>query len=162
VARFGSVGEIPEALVLCEDAAEGLKQVPAGSVDLVVTSPPYYGVSDYMKAQRLSMEWFGYEIEPLRLREIGARSKRHRISAYEEYIVQLEAAFKGARRCLRPGGHCVVVIGESSTRESVLEGVKKALKSCGFDLELDLNRRVPSQRRQAPSIKGEHVFVLSA
>lgn len=161
VARLGHVGEIPDALVVCGDVSEALRQIPACSVDLVVTSPPYFGVSDYIKAQRLSMEWFGFDIEPLRLQEIGARSKRHRNSAYEEYLGQMESVFKDVRRCLRPGGFCAVIIGESSAREPVLDGARKTFKSCGFSLELDLNRRMSSQRRQAPSIKGEHVFVLS-
>jgi len=161
IARLGKVGEIEKALVVCADAKDALIGHPGAGVDLVVTSPPYFGVTDYVKAQRLSMEWFGYALEPLRLQEIGARSKRHRITAYKEYLAQLEEVFSAVRRCLRPGGFLVVIAGESSTRHSVLAGIRGGLKACGFNLELDLNRKVSSQRRQAPSIEGEHVFVLS-
>lgn len=161
VARLRKVGEIEKAEVICADAREALEQIPPGSIDLVITSPPYFGVSDYVKAQRLSMEWMGFAIEPLRLQEIGARSKRHRASAYEEYLSELTETFRAVRRCLRGDGFCVAIIGESSTRNSVLSHVRNALQSCEFNLELDLNRRVSSQRRQAPSIKGEHLFVLS-
>jgi DNA modification methylase len=161
IARLGMHGDIEEALIICADAREALGRIPAESVDLVVTSPPYFGVSDYVKAQRLSMEWFGYTIEPLRLREIGARSKRHRGSACEDYVEELANTFRAVRECLRTGSFCIAIVGESSMREAVLPTIRDVVQSCGFKLELDLNRRVSSQRRQAPSVKGEHLFVLS-
>lgn len=114
IARLGKVGDIEAALVVCADAREALGQIPAESVDLVVTSPPYFGVSDYVKAQRLSMEWFGVAIEPLRLREVGARSKRHRASACQEYVWDLADTFRAVRQCLRAGSFCIVIVGESS------------------------------------------------
>lgn len=161
VARVGKVGRIEGSKVLCADAREALEKIARGSIDLVVTSPPYFGVSDYVKAQRLSMEWFGYEIEPLRSREMGARSKRHRLSAYTEYLRELAEIFHSVRQCLRSNGFCAVIVGESSSRDSILSEIRRALQFCGFNLELDLNRRVSSQRRQAPSIQGEHLFVLA-
>ncbi len=108
------------------------------------------------------MEWFGNEIEPLRVREVGARSKRHRAAARETYIAELIEVFGELKRTVRSRGHIAVIVGESKTRRSVLDDVRIGLKSLGFSIELDLNRRVSSQRRQTPSIKGEHVFVLSA
>lgn len=161
VARAGKVGSIEEAVVSCADVREALSTIDEASVDLVVTSPPYFGVSDYVKAQRLTMEWFGLAIEPYRLREIGARSKRHRRAAYDEYLGELAMVFRQVRRCLRREACCVVVVGESSTRASVLAGMKEAVRDCGFEVELDLRRNVSSQRKQAPSIRGEHLLVLS-
>ena len=162
VARLGRADDIlEEAKVVCADARVALQDIPAGSVDLVVTSPPYFGVTDYVKAQRLSMEWFGFAIEPFRRMEIGARSKRHRGSADNDYVAELTAVFRSVRKCLRPGGICAVIVGESSTRGSILHQCREGLQSCRFSLELHVNRRVSSQRRQAPSIKSEHLFVLS-
>lgn len=161
IVRFGETGEIEEAEVICGDVREVLAQIHPASVDLVVTSPPYFGVSDYMKSQRLSMEWFEIEIEPLRLRELGARSKRHRASAAEEYLSELRAAFSAVRRCLRPDGLCVVILSESSKRDSILTKAVNQLESSGFKKELELNRRVSSLRRQAPSIKAEHLLIFS-
>lgn len=160
-ARFGATAEIIKPEVLCGSAQSVVEEIPDESVDLVVTSPPYFGVCDYVKAQRLSMEWFGEEIEPLRARELGARSKRHRGNARETYLMELSEVFSELKRVLRKNGVLAVVVGESKKRESVLADIRDSLSSVGFRLELDLNRRVSSQRRQAPSIKGEHVFVLS-
>lgn len=161
VARLGGLRKVEKAKIICEDAKAALEDVPRESVNLVLTSPPYFGVSDYVKAQRLSMEWFGAAIEPLRLREIGARSKRHRALAAKHYVAELAETFRGVRRCLCDGGYCIVIMGESSKRERVLPQIRKSLQDCGFTLEFDLKRRVSPQRRQAPSINTEHLLILS-
>jgi hypothetical protein len=135
--------------------------LPDESIKLVITSPPYEGVSDYIKSQRLSMEWFGLAIAPLRLREIGARSKRHRISALDDYLDEIGKVFSDLRRCLTSDGVCVVVIGESSARQLTVAEVIARIAASGMRKELDLNRTVSSQRRQAPSIVGEHLLIFS-
>jgi DNA modification methylase len=157
--RMGDSGKIPNVEVITSSASEALKFLKEDTVDLVVTSPPYFGVCDYVKSQRLSMEWLDHAIEPLRLVEIGARSKRRRGTAVSEYLAELSDVFKGVRKCLKPGGFCAIIIGESKTRTSVLDQIRDGLRSSGFDLLLDVNRTVSSQRRQAPSITGEHVLV---
>jgi hypothetical protein len=108
------------------------------------------------------MEWFGSEIEPLRLKEIGARSKRHRALAREIYIEEMTKIVSEIKRVLRGNGQIAIIVGESKNREAVLDDLRSCLISVGLQLQLDLNRRVSSQRRQAPSIRGEHIFVLSA
>jgi DNA modification methylase len=159
--RFGPASETWMAEVICGLAGHALMEVPDESVDLVVTSPPYFGVCDYVKAQRLSMEWFGEEIEPLRRRELGARSKRHRVDAREAYLHDLSEVLSQLKRVLRKAGMMAIIMGESRKRDAVLADIRQRLGEVGLRLELDVNRRVSSQRRQAPSIKGEHVFVLS-
>jgi hypothetical protein len=127
IATQGERAKIAPAKIWCGDAREILSKVPPESVDLIITSPPYFGVSDYVKSQRLSMEWFGIGLE----------------------------------RCLRKGGLCVVIVGESSKRDSLLARVLGQLLLCGLKSEVDLNRRVSSLRRQLPSITSEHLMVLS-
>ncbi len=161
VARVGNLEQIAEASVICGSTLEILRGMPSESVDLILTSPPYFGVCDYVKAQRLSMEWFESEIEPLRPKEIGARSRRHKTEARELYLKELTEVFAEARRIVREKRKVATIVGESKTRAPILEDFRNCLKSVGFTLELDVNRRVSSQRMQAPSIWSEHVFVLS-
>jgi len=152
---------IKSATVIGGEAATVLGTYPKASVDLVVTSPPYFGVCDYIKAQRLSMEWFGITIEELRLQEIGARSKRHRGEASREYLDDLQTAFTATCRCMKKGAYMAVVIGESAKRQGVLSKLRTMFQHLGFSLKLELNRTVSTQRRLAPSILGEHLFILS-
>ena len=162
VGRFGADGRLPSVRVVCDDARTALKRLGRGVADLVVTSPPYFGVADYVKAQRLSMEWFGWDIEALRRRELGARSKRHRKAAATEYLGELGETCELVRSRLRPGAVAVFVIGESRARGSVMKQVKETLVDVGFGLEMDMNRVVSAQRRQAPSVGGEHLLVCVA
>ena len=100
-----------EALVIRQDA----KQVALAStsVDLVVTSPPYIGVIDYTRANRLLYLWMGWSLDKDRGPEIGARYKRGRVRFEEEYVRDIDACWQEIHRVLKPGGYCAIVIGES-------------------------------------------------
>lgn len=144
----------------CVDAIEGCSTLANESVDLVITSPPYFGVVDYIKAQRLSFEWFGIEIEKLRRGEIGARSKRHRHTARQDYIDELGAVILELARVLKTGRHVVMVIGESKKRGHVLDDIGAAALSSGLELTDQISRRVSVQRRQMPSLEHEEVLIF--
>lgn len=159
VGRMGTRMAMPNVDVVCEEVRSALVRIGPGEADLVITSPPYFGVADYVKAQRLSMEWFGWEIETLRRREIGARSKRHRRGAVAEYLEELGETFELLKSRLKHGSVAVFVLGESRARAPVVGRVKVALEEVGFGLEIDINRTVSSQRRQTPSLGGEHLLV---
>ena len=149
-----------ESTLVCGDAAQALEGVHPKSVRLVLTSPPYFGVCDYVKSQRLSMEWLGHQIEPLRLNEIGARSKRHRKLASAEYLRDLELVFRMARHCTQDGGLLAMVVGESVQRASVLSPLAEACRQAGWILAAQTKRRLSDQRRQAPSIRQEQLFLF--
>jgi DNA modification methylase len=159
-ARSADLGSIAQATVITGDTALALGTFPRATFDLVVTSPPYFGVCDYVKAQRLSIEWFSTPLEALRLKEIGARSKRHRERAPIEYANDLRVAFTTVYRCMKKGTFLAVIIGESAKREGVLSQFNAILEDIGFRLQCDINRNVSTQRRLAPSIMGEHLLLL--
>jgi DNA modification methylase len=153
-----------ESLGACEviegDAASTLATFRENSFTCFVTSPPYFGVADYVKSQRLSMEWFEYDIEPSRLLEIGARSKRHRRSACSDYIDELTVVFEQTYRVLKQDGWGVVLFGQSPSRESAKQTFIERLKAIGFHVELERLRQIREMRRQFPSLQGEYVLLL--
>jgi len=100
-----------QSLVLQQDArALGLD---SESVDLVVTSPPYIGVIDYTRANRLLYLWMDWPFDSDRKDEIGARFKRSRLNTVAEYRADMTRAWTEIVRVMRPGAYCAVVIGES-------------------------------------------------
>jgi SAM-dependent methyltransferase len=166
-----SVGEIVEAFEDRDDAlppatvietpAKLLDQyLEQESVDLVVTSPPYEGVVDYVKSQRLTLEWLDLEVEQLRLREIGARSKRHRLKATSEFGEELKESFQTVYGLLKPGGACTVVFGVSPHRSFTFEHLLTIMGDIGFKLVRDHLRDVSLQRRLMPSVLTERLFVF--
>jgi hypothetical protein len=88
-------------------------QVPPSSVDLVVTSPPYLAVIDYALANRMTYLWMGWAIEEDRNSEIGARYRRRKGQAYDEYLNAMSVSAQQITRCLRDGAYCAIIIGAS-------------------------------------------------
>jgi DNA modification methylase len=138
-----------------------MQKLKKGSVKLVVTSPPYFGVSDYVKSQRLSMEWFGLEIEPLRLLEIGARSKRHRRTALQDYLTEMRSVFLAMHQAIRKDGACIIVLGESSKRAPYIDEFNQALKGCGYTIAYKTTRNISPQRRQYAHMETETITIVT-
>ncbi|MHC3474644.1 DNA-methyltransferase [Streptomyces sp. 7R007] len=79
-----------QATLLLGDALDVLRELPDGSVDCIVTSPPYYGLRDYgMTGQ------YGLEASP------------------SEYVGTMRAVFGEARRVLADDGTLWLNLGDS-------------------------------------------------
>lgn len=80
-----------QTTILCGDAREKLKELPDQSVQMCVTSPPYYGLRDYGGGD----EEIGLEATP------------------KEYIDNLVAVFREVKRVLKDDGTLWLNIGDS-------------------------------------------------
>ncbi|MGO7769836.1 DNA methyltransferase [Rhizobium ruizarguesonis] len=156
-----SLGPTVEAAIFGGSSDAVLDAFPDDSVQCVVSSPPYFGVADYVKAQRLSMEWMSWPIEPVRQQEIGARSKRHRLTSLEDYISDLRKVFTQVRRVMKINGMAVIVFGQSPARRESYDRFVEMLKDIGFSIELERRRQIPRARRQMPSLLDEIVLVCT-
>lgn len=76
--------------ILCGDAAEVLKSLPQESVNMCVTSPPYYGLRDYGEQKQIGIE-----------------------QTPDEYIERLVKVFDEVYRVLAKDGTLWVNIGDS-------------------------------------------------
>lgn len=76
--------------IICADALDGLKTIPSESVDMCVTSPPYYGLRDYGVNGQVGIE-----------------------QTPEAYIARLTEIFSEVRRVLKKDGTLWVNIGDS-------------------------------------------------
>lgn len=92
--------DLPLDRIIRGDALKVLQQLPAESIDCVVTSPPYWSLRDYGVRQQI-----GLEANP------------------EEYIERLCAVFDEVKRVLKPTGTCWVILGDTyATRSSSKTG----------------------------------------
>ena len=82
--------------VIRGDVCEALKALPAGSVHLCCTSPPYWGLRAYLPAGH-----------PDKAKEVGLEG------SVEAYIAKMVEVFREVRRVLRDDGLLVLNLGDS-------------------------------------------------
>ena len=83
------------------DVLEVLKNMPSESIDMCITSPPYWGLRDYGVDGQLGNE-----------------------ETYSEYLLKLSEIFKEVKRVLKKQGSCWVNIGDVYSKNNSI-GVKK-------------------------------------
>ena len=133
-----------------------------GSVDLIVTSPPYVGVIDYTRANRLLYLWMGWPFDTDRHAEIGARYKRTRRRFVEEYEGDISACWTEFHRVLHDRGYCALVIGESRPFQGTVERVLAKLEQL-MPLVWGPVPRRPQRRRVSDRMASqpiEHICVF--
>lgn len=88
----------------------------AGEFGLVVTSPPYPGVYDYVSMQSLRFAWLGLDPGEAVRQELGSRRsfRADRRAATDAWREDTRRWVRAAARALRPGGRLAVVIGDGN------------------------------------------------
>ena len=76
--------------ILQGDTLEILKNIPSNSIDMCITSPPYYNLRDYEIDGQIGME-----------------------ENYEDYLNKLKLIFNEVKRVIKPKGSCWVNIGDT-------------------------------------------------
>ena len=157
----------------CEDSIVATRRLEAKSIDLILTSPPYYGVADYVKSQRLSFLWFDHptllmdghsfgDFDSLRQRETGSRSHRHRKDSFDSYVRYMSLFFQSAQRVLKRNGRIALVIGESSSRTATVNKIIEIAKDGGFALAFRSERDIKlTRRRLMAKVPSEEILIFS-
>ncbi len=102
---------MPDFQIITGDALQSLQAMPDGSVDCIVTSPPYWGLRDYGHAGQLGLE-----------------------QTPEEYVAAMVAVFREVRRVLKPTGTLWLNLGDSYTSGGrTLRDADDKLEARGMD-----------------------------
>lgn len=106
----------PDAEVMEADA-RGLTSagVSRGSIDAVVSSPPYAGTYDYVDQHQLRLDFFGLGGESFRASEIGTRRsfRSDPSAALRRWERDLQKVLSEITKVIVPGGRTALVIGDS-------------------------------------------------
>lgn len=141
-----------------EDIRE-CKVIPSESVDLVVTSPPYPNMTDYVTSQRLSYYFLGIDVSNRsELKdfqdEIGARSRRSRTDSLTSYLNDMHKANEVIASKLKRGGFACYVMpvfaeeGDNNIkRKHVVNKIMADLASFDLDKEEEFRRVLPRLHR---------------
>lgn len=131
------------------------------SMDLVLTSPPYYGALSYARDNRLRL-WF--------LGERNWQDLDRRLTAKEQiYEEQMGDCLKEMHRILKFGRYCILVVGEvirnGRTRDTakVLGGLAQSATQGGFSVNCVVDDLIPDirrSRRRTKTTRIEKILVL--
>ena len=110
----------------------------AGSVDCIVTSPPYLGTYDYVDHHVRRYPWLGIDPAPIARAEMAARrhSDARRLDELKrDHQSDSDRWLKGAARLLKPGASLYVLVGDSLVQGEVVRGdlpVRRAAEAAGL------------------------------
>ena len=148
-----------------------------GSVDMVITSPPYLNAIDYMRSSKFSLVWMGHTIGTLRgirsesigtevgmrddglLEEVASglgclRSLHGRGRAIlTRYVCDMRLVVEETARVLAAGGTAAYVIGENTVRGTYISNsriVERLAAGAGLDVVAKRSRRLPARSRYLP------------
>lgn len=100
------------------DALTTLRELPAASAQMCVTSPPYYQLRDYGVPGQIGME-----------------------GTPDAYIAALVAVFREVRRVLRPDGVCWLNIGDAFANDAKWGGSTGGKHAAGLHGDTGIGRR---------------------
>ena len=150
-----------------------------GTVDLVITSPPYLNTIDYLRCSKFSLVWMGYSVSELRrLRsttvgtEVGMDARddpeiqrilselklQPKLQARQEailarYIDDMQRAVGETSRVLTGNGRAVYVVGENTVRGTFIHNamiVEAVASTAGLRCTARHSRDLPANRRYLP------------
>ena len=150
-----------------------------GSIDLVLTSPPYLNAIDYLRCSKFALVWMGYSIGNLRrirsasvgaeigkdarddsgIREILSELKlQPKLTIKQEavlvrFIDDMRCAVGEAARVLTHKGQAVYVIGENTVRGTFIpnaEILEAVANIAGLSCTARRSRDLPANRRYLP------------
>ena len=163
--------------------ARSLTSVGNGTIDSVITSPPYLNAIDYLRGHRLALIWLGYALRDLRriraisigaergpddrkvrnlfspikeaMGDLESLSNRHRMMI-ERYGEDLYRMISEIARVLRSGGTATLVVGNSCLKGTFVHnaaGVCEAARMVGLSSTFQSERTLPDNRRYLPVTK---------
>jgi hypothetical protein len=121
------------------------------SVDAIISSPPYYKALDYARDNRLRLWFLGYRD----WKELDAKLT----TDPRVYLSQMSTCLAEMHRILRPGKHCVLVLGDVTTSSrtirtaEVVSELAREATNGGFVIETIHQDYIPEERRSRRGTK---------
>jgi hypothetical protein len=170
-------GDLPGSASVTLGDARKLDFLPDGSVDLVMTSPPYLNAIDYLRGHRMSLVWLGFsigELRGIRSGSVGAermlKDEDGSLSSLisDTWIDDLSVKMRGIllryardamqvmteiHRVLKSGAEAILVVGNSTVRGTFVDNagvMRRAGEACGLRTMAVTDRELPSVHRYLP------------
>ncbi len=135
-------------------------------VGLVLTSPPYPGVYDYVPMHQLRFAWLGLDAKDAKINEIGARRafrSMGRKDALKRWRIDTARWISTQSKCLAPGGRFAAFVGDGLVGDravDVLSPTIDALRDAGLQIIARASADRPDHARR--SVRIEHLVLAEA
>jgi hypothetical protein len=145
--------------VLCENSMN--LSLADESVDLILSSPPYFGALDYARDNRLRLWFLGSKDWKALDRSLTANN--------QVYVPQMKECVKEMERVLKPGRHCILVLGDvekdgkSRQTAELIGDLAEAETGSRMRVIQSVSDRIPDirrSRRLTRTTKVEKILVL--
>jgi SAM-dependent methyltransferase len=161
------------AVELSVGDARRLDHVQRRSIDLVLSSPPYPGVYDYVDQHAARLRWLGLSARGFERSEIGARRRYARVDyerALDGWRRELGPCLDRIAERLAPGGAAVLVIADSVlggrgvyADDTLAElAPRHGLRVAAHVSQARPHFHAPTARAFAERPRREHLLVLKA
>jgi hypothetical protein len=161
--------------------ARCLQKIKTGTVDAVLTSPPYLNAIDYLRGHKFSLVWFGHRISELRaIRSESIGAERCPVRGHDpkqlmgikkamgalnrlppriegmvdRYVGDIYRMLEEISRVLKPGGEATFVVGNSCLRTVFIknsEAITRAAEMVGLRETDRFERDLPAHNRYLPT-----------
>ena len=131
------------------------------TVDAIISSPPYFGALDYARDNRLRLWFLGCKD----WKELDASLTANK----RVYLPQMSVCLKEMYRVLKPGGSCILVLGDverdGKTRRTaeILADLAIEVTQNQFVIDTIYDDRIPDERRsrrRTRTTKFERILVM--
>lgn len=136
---------------------------PPPGTRLVLTSPPYPGVYDYLPMQQLRFAWLGIDPRRAMGAELGSRREfrsRGRAEALQRWREDNARWIRTQAAGLAPGGYFAVVVGDGLVGDRLVDALQpthQALQEAGLRVLARASADRPDHAREA--IRIEHLVL---
>lgn len=136
---------------------------PPKKVGLILTSPPYPGVYDYLPMHQLRYAWLDLWPEDELANEIGSRREfraKGRTDALKNWHEDTKLWIKTQASMLEKGGSMVVVVGDGLVGGKLVDALfptTEAMQACGLEIFARASADRPDHARHA--IRIEHMVM---
>ena len=140
-----------------------LKVSDVHNVDLIVTSPPYPFAVDFIRYHRLSLYWIGKSVEELSNQEVGARNKRSRKNALNDFFNDMEKVYLHIMQMVKKDGFWCMTIGDTTRNNEKIGFVDWTInlfEKNGWVLEKKSFRYLKQQTMAQKRIKKESILIF--
>jgi len=146
--------------ILSEDARK--LSIDTNSIDIIISSPPYYNTLDYVSANRLRLAIIGYD------KDEREKLKSKLIQNKQQYINDMLEVGKEMKRVLKNKSYCVWILGDLNLPKgkfinTALEVGKAYEKELGFKMISIVDDKIPrnkSAHRNGVKNKLDRVIIL--